>query len=430
MPTLVSARRVLLACFLSLTAAGLAGADNWPQWRGPTNDGICKEAGLPTEWSESKNVAWTLKMPGKGGSTPAVWGDHIFLTSADGEGIVLLCVNTQGKELWRRELGRGDRAFMRGEGNNASPSPATDGKHVYAFAGTGDLACFDFDGKEVWKFNMQERYGKYSAMHGLHNTPLLDGDRLYLEYFSAGPQKMAYVIALNKADGKEIWKVERKSDGSGENLDSYTSPLIWRKGKDAYLITHGNDYAIAHRLEDGSEVWRVGGLNPKEGYRRDLRFVASPAASADLIVIPSAKDHGVVGLKPDAQGMVMPGSSSELWRMKNHTPDVPSPLIHDGLVYLCRENGNLICLDAKTGQEKYTQPLHRAIYRASPVEAGGLIYLTARDGVVTVVKAGPKFEKVAENSLPDDIAASPAISGGRIYLRGWKTLYAIGAPAK
>jgi outer membrane protein assembly factor BamB len=416
-------RPIVAASILCFLVSGVATAENWPQWRGPNLDGISKETGLPTEWSETKNIAWTLKLPGKGGSTPAVWGDRIFLTSADGDDLELMCVSTEGKELWKKKLGKGDRAFMRGEGNNASPSPSTDGKHVYAFAGTGDLACFDFDGKEVWKFNVQDRYGKFGAMHGLHTSPLLDGDRLYMQLLHAGG---ANVIALDKTNGKEVWKVERKSDGTGENKDSYASPMIWRKGKEAYLITHGNDYAIAHKLEDGSEIWRVGGLNPKDSYRRDLRFVASPVATPDLIVIPSAKDHGVVGLKPDAEGSVMPGSKYEAWRLKSNTPDVPSPLVHDGLVYLCRENGTLICLDAKSGEEKYSQKLHAAIYRASPVCADGNIYLTARDGFVTVVKAGPKYEKVAVNELHDDLAASPAISGGRIYLRGWKTLYAIG----
>src|SRR5207248_5649774 len=141
------------------------------------------------------------------------------------------------------------------------------------------------------------------------------------------------------------------------------------------LITHGNDYAIAHRLDDGSEIWRVGGLNPKDAYNATLRFVASPVVSPDLIVIPSAKNHGVVALRPDAEGLVMPGSKYEQWRLSKSTPDVPSPLVYEGLVYLCRENGDLICLDAKTGKEQYNEHLHRAIYRASPVEAGGLIYL-------------------------------------------------------
>src|SRR5262249_32956461 len=157
------------------------------------------------------------------------------------------CVSTEGKELWRRKVGAGDKSF-REEGNNASASPSTDGQHVYAFVGTGDLACFDFEGKEVWKLNVQERYRRYRTHWGLHTSPLLDGDRLYLQLLS---QTANVVVALDKADGKEVWKVNRKSDGRGENLDSYASPVIWRKGKDAYLITHGNDYAIAHRVEDG-----------------------------------------------------------------------------------------------------------------------------------------------------------------------------------
>ena len=416
----------LMFCALFLAAAGPAAADNWPQWRGPTNDGVSKETGLPTEWSDAKNIAWTLKMPGKSGATPAVWGERIFLTSADGNAIVLLCVSTEGKELWTRKFATGDKSF-RNEGNNASPSPSTDGQHVYVFAGTGDLACFDFDGKEAWHFNVQERYGRWKTNWGLHTSPLLDGDRLYLQLLNNNGRS---VVALDKATGKEVWKTEHKSDGYGENPDSYASPVIWRKGKDAYLITHGNDYAIAHRLEDGSEIWRVGGLNPKNNYNATLRFVATPVATPDLIVVPSAKDHGVVGLKPDAEGSVMPGSKYEAWRLRSGTPDVPSPLVYEGCVYLCREKGSLVCLDAKTGAAHYTKQLHSALYRASPVAADGRIYLTASDGVVTVVKAGPTFEQVAENRLPDSLYASPVISNGRIYLRGWKTLYAIGTPAK
>jgi outer membrane protein assembly factor BamB len=405
----------------------IAAAD-WPQWRGPENDGISQETGLPTEWDESKNIAWKLKMPGMAGSTPAVWGERIFLTSEDGDDLVLMCVDTGGKELWKTRLATGRQRFMRGEGNNASPSPSTDGKHVWAYVGTGDLGCYDFGGKEVWKFNVQDRYGRFRIQHGMHNTPLLDGDRLYMQIIHSNSQ---LVLALDKATGKEIWKVTRQSDGRAENEHSYASPIIWRKGNDAFLVTHGNDYAIAHRLQDGSEVWRVGGLNPKDRYRRDLRFVASPVATPELIVIPSAKDHGVVGLRPDAEGLVMPGSKYELWRRDRGTPDVPSPLVYNGLVYLCRENGGLlICLDAKTGREQYSQRIHNSIYRASPLAADGHVYLTARDGTVTVVKAGPTFERVAENRLADMFTASPAVSNGRIYLRGWNSLYAIGASGK
>jgi outer membrane protein assembly factor BamB len=425
-------RRLAVALMLILTGNAFSkefdASKNWPQWRGANHDGVSSEKGLPTEWSLTKNLAWKLPLPGVGSSTPIVWGDRIFLTCQDGQDLVLMCVGADGKELWKHELGKGNKMVRGDEGNGASASASTDGKHVYAFVGTGELTCLDFDGKEVWKFNTQDRYGKFRIQFGIHSTPVLDGDRLYLQLIHSGG---AWVVALDKATGKDVWKVARESDGTDECEHSYASPTIWRKGKDAYLITHGNDYAIAHRLADGSEIWRVGGLNPKTRYNRTLRFVTSPLATPDLIVIPSAKNGPVVGLKPDATGLIMAGSAGEQWRMNSNTPDVPSPLLHDGLVYLCKENGLLICLDAKTGEQKYSQQIFKSRYRASPVYADGHIYLTARDGgVVTVIKAGPKFQEVAVNKLPDEFTASPAPAGGRIYLHGFKTLYAIGAEEK
>jgi outer membrane protein assembly factor BamB len=415
---------LLLAGFV---LAGRAAADNWPQWRGPDGDGVSTETNLPTEWSSTTNVAWKLPLPGMGGGTPAVWGDRIFLTSADGNDLVLLCVSTEGKQLWKREFGHGDRKVQRGpEGNYASPSPSTDGKYVYAFAGTGDFACFDTDGKEIWKFNAQDRYGKFRIQFGIHNTPVLYGDRLYFQLIHDGA---ALVVALDKKTGEEVWKVERQSDGTAENKHSYASPVLWKNGKEAYLISHGNDYAIAHRLEDGKEIWRLADLNPKSKYDYTLRFVSSPVATPDLIVVPSAKRGPTVAIKPDVTGLVRAGDKQVQWRLPI-TPDVPSPLVHDGLVYLCMQDGRLLCLDAKDGKQLYSERTHPAIYRGSPVYGDGKVYLTARDGTITVVKAGPKFEVLATNKLPEQISASPAISNGRIYLRGWENLYAIGPVSK
>jgi len=412
------------SCLLILSLTGLVRAENWPQWRGPNGDGISKETNLPTKWSATENVAWSLPLPGMGGSTPIVWGKRIFLTSADqNNDLWLLCASTEGKELWRRKLGNVRFRTFNQEGNGASASPSTDGKHIWAFVGSGDFACFDLDGKEVWKFNAQERYGKFMIQFGMHTSPVLYGDRFYLQLIHSGG---AWVIALDKNTGETVWKVARESDGVAECEHSYASPCIWHQGDKAYLITHGNDYSIAHRLDDGKEIWRVGDLNPKNRYNRTLRFVASPVAVDDLIVVPSAKNGPVVGVKPSATGMIRSGSPGEQWRIPNNTPDVPSPLVHEGLVYLCRENGLLICLDAKTGEQLYAESLHKQRYRASPVYADGKIYLTARDGVISVVKAGRKFELLAVNRMNDDISASPVIADGRIYLRGFKALYAIG----
>lgn len=411
------ARIALAFAFCCLTAA------DWPQWRGPANDGTSPETGVPVSWDGSKNIAWKLPLPGPGCSTPAVWGDHIFLTTTDGDDVALVCATPSGQLAWKRSLGRGAGRYRVDEGNDAAASPSTDGRRAYAFTGTGRLAAFDFAGTEIWSVDCQKRYGKFQIQFGMHSTPVLDGGRLYLALIHSGG---AHVIAIDAATGTDIWKVKRPSDGRDECEHSYASPMLWTDGRDKYLVVHGNDYATAHDLADGRELWRVGDLNPKDRYVPTLRFVASPAVSAGLIVVPTAKGGPVVGVDPKARGAVNAGSPGELWRMPKNTPDVPSPLIHDGLVYLCRETGALICLDAKTGAEHYTQRTHTGRYRASPVYADGKIYLTCRDGTVTVVKAGPKFESLATNRLPDQVAATPAIAGGRIYIRGFQSLYAIG----
>lgn len=403
-------------------------AENWPQWRGPTNNGISQEKNLPTQWSDSKNVAWKFRMPGEAGSTPIVYGDRIFLTSQDGEEVVAMCLTTSGKELWKKSLGPATPWARSDEGNGASPTPSTDGKIVYFFVGNGTFAALDFDGKEVWRFNAQERYGKFNIQFGIHSTPVLFGDRLYFQLFHSGSRetgKVGLVACIEKSTGKDVWKIDRPSDGTDENEHSYASAFLWNNGKDSYLVVHGNDYTTAHSLSDGKEIWRVGNLNPRQRYNRYLRFVASPVCTPNLIVIPSAKNGVVVGLHPGSPGEIKPGSERELWRMPKGTPDVPCPLVHDGLVYLCREDGDLICLDSKTGKQLYRQTTHNHRHRASPVYGDGKIYLSSRDGVVTVVKAGEEFQKLAENRLPDQLAASPAISGGRIYLRGFKYLWAI-----
>ena len=411
----------LAPLFLSAPAPTI---ENWPEWRGPEHDGVSNEHGLPAEWGPDRNIAWKLPLPGMGSATPVVWGDRIFLTSADQDDLVLLCVSTAGKELWRRKVGSGKVRARGDEGNGASASPSTDGKYVYAFVGTGDLGCYDFSGKEIWKFNAQERYGKFNIQFGMHSSPVLFEDKLYLALLHSGGH---WVIALDKKTGADVWKVERQSDGIVECEQSYASPVLWQNGSSAYLVVHGNDYTTAHSLENGKELWRLGDLNPKgDRYNRYFRFVASPVAYKDLIVVPTAKRGPVVGVKPDSTGFIKTGDSGEQWRRPKNTPDVPCPLVYDGVVYLCDENGNFTGIDAKGGGDLFDQSIHRSRYRASPVYADGKIYLTARDGVVTVVKAGRTFEKIAENKLPDQFTASPAIAGGRIYLRGFGALYAIG----
>jgi outer membrane protein assembly factor BamB len=401
-------------------------ADNWPHWRGPDNNGVARHDKLPILWSESKNLAWKLPLPGKAGSTPVIWGERIFLTSSKNNDVVLLCIHTDGKLLWERPLARAV-TFKKDEANEGLASPSTDGKHVYTLAYSGAVACHDFDGGEVWKFDAQERYGKFDILHGVHNTPLLYQDRLYLVLLHANGH---WVIALDKATGKEVWKIERKSDAVGVSREAYASPCLWNDGERKNLVVLGCDYATGHRLDDGSEIWRLGDLNPKASYNTTLQLISSPVATPNMLLVSTGRTETVVAVKPGARGLIRAGSPFELWRTRKGAPDVPSPLAHDGLVYLARENGLLHCLDAKTGAQIYLRRLHADRYCASPILAAGRVYVIARDGTISVVKSGRSFELFAVNTLDDNFTASPAVANGRLYLRGFRSLYAIGERGK
>jgi outer membrane protein assembly factor BamB len=410
------------AALALLLVASAACAENWPQWRGPNNDGTSSETGLPASWSATENLRWRVPLPGAAGSTPVVWDDRIFLTSADGENVSLISMSDTGEELWSKPFSDENWEIRGGEGNAASPSPVTDGEHVWAFASNGDLASYTVDGEQVWTTNIEDRYGEFDMYFVMASSPWLDGDRLYMQLIHSNGW---IVLALDKHTGDEVWVHKRSSDARSESEQSYASPFLYRDSEREFLISHGADYVVGHSLVDGSEVWRCGGLNPQDSYNPSLRFVASPVAVPGLIVVPSAKNGPVLALSPDASGDITDTGASRVWSRERGTPDVPSPLIHDGLVYLCRENGNLIVMDAKSGEELYDEPTHRHRHRASPVYADGKVYLTARDGVVTVVKAGREFEVIATNELGETVSSSPVISNGTIYLRTYDALWAV-----
>lgn len=405
------------------------GHADWTQWRGPRLDGVSDETNLPTTWSETENVAWRLPLPGPAGSTPIVTGDRILVTSAAGSDLLLICAGTDGKELWRRTIATGNKDARVDEGNSASPSACTDGKHVWTVMANGMFACYTLDGDEVYRFNLQDRYGPFNIAFGMTSTPVLDNGRLYFQFIhgEGDPDtREAVVVCLDAASAKELWKQPRITGAAKENEHSYASPMLYRDEEREFLVTHGGDYVMAHSLHDGRELWRCC-LNPHGAtYHPTLRFVASPLATPGMIIVPSAKGKAVLSLRPDAQGDISDDATALHWRRDAGTPDVPSPLYYDGLVYLCRENGNLVCVDAKTGKEYYEERTTRDRHRASPLYADGKVYLTARNGVITVVKAGTKFKILAQNDLGEAISASPAVSDGRIYLRTFEALYAIG----
>lgn len=429
----MSFRALFVLAFSGLLGTATAHAENWPQWRGPHWNGVSSEKNIPTEWGGDKNVAWRLPLPGRAGATPAVWGERIFVTSVHGEELLLMCIGTDGKEQWRQVVGRGEEPTRGDEGDTAGPSPTTDGKHVWSFMGTSDLGCYTVDGKKVWHANLEERFGKIDMQFGLTTTPVLHDGKLMFQLIHGSmkqevDEEPAIVVALDAATGETIWKTPRQTGAVQENRQSYASAILYDFDGLTQLITHGGDHTIAYDL-NGKEIWSLGNYNPQDqpGFNPYLRFVASPGVGPGIVVCPTAKRGAVYAVSPKGRGDIPLDDKLVLWTLDKGTPDVPTPLVHDGLVYLCGEDGVMRCVDAKTGEVYYeNERTHRnERVRSSPVYADGHVYVTARDGVVTVLKAGKAFEIVAQNETGEQQTATPAISNGTLYLRTFDALWAI-----
>ena len=424
-----------LIAFMVTSATCSAQDQNWPQWRGNNFTSVSNAGGLPDKLDKGANLLWRTEMPGPAGSSPAIWDDNIFVTSMDGDNLYLLSVAMDGKEKWRKRLD-GTNIKSRDGANAASPSPSTDGEHVWAMMGNGVLSCFTVDGELAWKKDLQEVYGKFDIQFGMSMTPVLDNGNLYLALMHGAMRgrdgrkpSIGQVIALDAKTGSEIWVHVRKTDGQGENKHSYASPTIYRDGGTEFLLTHGADYVIAHSLEDGSELWRCGGFNPKEGYNLFLRLVSSPTCAPGMVVVPTAKGGPVFALDVEngkLKGDVTKNEKAFKWRRRQGTPDVATPVVYDGCIYLAGEKGDLTCLDMLTGDVNYRERVFASKHRSTPVAADGKLYVTGRDGTLFVIRAGKEMEVLSKVELGEDTTASPAIANGKIIVRTFDALYAFG----
>jgi outer membrane protein assembly factor BamB len=423
---------VLVIIALSTVAAlNIVSADNWPQWRGPALNGISNEKNLPVKWTTEENITWKLEMPAWSGSTPIIWGDYIFLNASEGESnksvkgdIYLLCVErTKGTTLWKKLLGAGDTKLRKQ--NMSSPSPVTDGRSVWVLTGTGVLKAFDFKGNELWTRDIQKDYGKFGLNWGFASSPLLHEDSLYVPVLHGmKTDEPSYILRIEKATGKTVWRVERPTSAIQESPDSYITPALLQHNGATELIISGGDCVTGHDLATGKELWRANGLNPENN--PFYRIVNSPVV-ADGMIYAGAKHKPYLALRAGGRGDIT--SSHRAWIIDSG-PDVPTPVTDGKYLYIVRDNGGFLCLDAKTGKDVYPpQRLKPGTYSSSPVLADGRVYATNEEGTTTVVKAGPQFEIMAENSLNDYCLSSPAISDGQLFIRTASYLYCIGKRA-
>jgi outer membrane protein assembly factor BamB len=413
--------RILIS--LSIAALSLVSvkADNWPQWRGPLLNGVSNESNLPLKWTADSNIAWKLPLPEWSGATPIIWDDYIFLNVAQGNSLALWCVNRRGPTVvWKGSLGTGNHQEQKQ--NMSSPSPVTDGSHVYAMTGTGILKGFDFKGQELWARDIQREYGRFGLNWGYASSPLLHENALYVQVLHGmKTDDPSYVMRIDKNTGRTVWKVERPTHAIQESPDAYTTPALVRNGSDTEIVISGGDVVTGHDPATGKELWRLNGLNPTN--HGAYRLVASPVVAGGMILAPS-RQNPLIALRPGGRGDVT--QSHKLWSF-SRGPDVPTPVSDGSHVFVITDNGVAYSLDAKTGATVWgPSRLHSGTYSSSPVLADGRVYATNEDGMTSVFKAGGAFEVLSENPLNDYTLSSPAVSQGQIFIRTAKHLFAIG----
>jgi outer membrane protein assembly factor BamB len=425
-------RLPVIGLLMFLTSASVL-ASNWPHWRGPSRDGVSTETGLPVKWSATEGVSWKVALPAYSGATPIIWGDHIFLNvaTANNSGSLELWAIDRNKRdvLWKRPIAGGNH--IERKQNMSSPSPVTDGRTVWVMTGVGILKAFDFSGKELWSRDIQTDYGRFGLNWGYASSPLLHGDALYVQVLHGmKTDDPSYVLKIDKATGKTLWRVERPTEAHNESPDSYTTPLLVQLKDRTEIVISGGDAVTAHDPATGKEFWRVSGLNPQR--RGDYRVVASPLLASGLIVSPS-RNNPLTAIRPGGAGNV--NGSHVVWSF-DRGPDVPTPVSDGKYLYVVVESGVVYCLDLMTGAMVYGPArLPNDFYSASPVLADGKIYVTGEtQGVTTVFRAGPKFEILSSNSLGDPCTpyclSSVAVSEGQLFIRLSTALWAIGERKK
>lgn len=417
----MKATTVLLIPLLFTVAAR---AENWPQFRGPTGQGRSSETDVPLQWSATENVVWKTELPGESWSSPIVWGDRVFVTTATEAGQscrVLSLDRDTGRVLWDREVFNQVPRRKEGRNSYATPTPATDGERVYACFYDGSFAALDFAGNIVWT----SRTYPFYSQHGLGTSPILHRGLLIMarDGSSDGPDKglgwqtpwdQAYIVALDARTGQERWKARR-----GLSRISHGVPALWTApdGREQ-LISEAGDVVQGFDLQTGERLWSsqvIGeGKVPSTVVGDGLVFTAGGWGGRESIKAFRLGDKG------DLQ------TSNLIWEQKRGVPKVPSMLFLQPHLFAVTDGGIATCLHAATGEIVWQERLG-GNHSASPVSAAGRLYFVGDNGQATVIAAGPEFKILAKNPLDQKVQASPAISQGRIFIRTEKHLFAIGA---
>jgi len=426
-------------------SGGFAREANWPQFRGPGARGVTTNAHFPDHWSASDNVAWTAPIPGRGWSSPIVWGDRVFLTTAINSGTSeppkkglylggerptasrsehvwkLVCLDlNSGTQRWDHVIHRGvPPGPVHLKNTYASETPVTDGERIYVSVGNVGVFCLDFEGREVW-FKPLEPH-KTRMGWGTAASPVLHGNRLYVV---SDNEEQSYLLALDKVTGTEVWRVDR------DEKSNWSSPYVWDNELRSEIVTTGSGKVRAYDLE-GKLLWWFKGMSSIT--------IATPYADAGLLYVTSGfivdKSRPIYAIRPGGSGDIslQPGqtnNSSIAWCQPLAAPYNPTTLVYDGRLYVLYDLGLLSAFNARTGAVLYErQKLPGGLrFTASPWAANGQIFCLNEDGLTFVVRAGDSFELLHTNKLAEDdmCMATPALAGDRLLIRSAARVYCIG----
>lgn len=391
-------------CLLCVLCSFVA---DWPQFRGPTGQGVSEERGLPLTWSENKNVRWKVAIPGRGWSSPVVQGDRIWLSTATEEGKSLRAIaidRNTGAIVQNVEIFRLKSAKLANSKNSfASPTPVIEGDRIYLHFGAFGTACITQSGEIVWKTRLEYDNGQ----HGTGGSPIIYDDLLIV---SCDGNDVQFVAALDKSTGKVRWKKSR------EGYQAYTTPLIVSLPEGDQVISPGAFRAIAYEPRTGKEIWNV-------KYGEGFSNVPRPVFGHGLVFICTGfQQASLLAVKPDGRGDIT--KSKVVWRLDRGVPFTPSPLLVGDELYIVTDNGIATCVDAKTGQELWRARLG-GNHSASPVYADGKIYFLSEEGESVVIAPGRQLKHLATNQLDGPTLASIAVSGGSLFIRSATHLYRI-----
>lgn len=429
----------ILFAILFLTAHPSSNNEKyWPQWRGPAATGVAPLANPPVHWSEEKNLRWKIAIPGKGSSSPIVWGDCIYLTTAiatdktvtppatsesggrrgalptNVQKFVLLALSRrEGKIIWQQTAIEAlPHEGTHPDGTWASNSPITDGEHIFADFGSRGIYCYDMSGKLQWKKDLGDMATRNGFGEG--SSPALHGNTLVLNWDN---ENDSFIVALDKRTGKELWRANR------EEPTTWATPLVVLHDGKPQVVANATNRVRSYDLANGKLIWENSGTT--------MNAIPSPVAAEGIVYVTGGfRGSALYAIRlAEAKGDLS-NSAAVVWKHDQDTPYVPSPLLYDGKLYFLKVNtGVLSCFNAKTGEPHYSRQRLESIANiyASPVGAAERVYLVGRDGTTMVIKNSASFEVLATNKLDDGIDASPALVDNEIYLRGKKFLYCLAA---